>query len=110
MKRNIKRKDSWGRVVGLVIFLWFLVLTSIGNLFGQLGLGMSLFVGGIWTLARSKDVWQDYQANWKKLPKSQKSLWNEPREVYYYLNLLILIPLAIVLGLALIFLSYTALI
>lgn len=110
MARNIKRKDSWGRMVGLVIFLWFLVLTYMGSLFGQLGLGMVLFVGGIWSLARSKDVWQNYKADWKKLPKAQKNSWNEPKEIYYYVNLLIFIPLAIALGLALIFLSYTTLI
>ncbi|MDQ5944445.1 MAG: hypothetical protein QG658_513 [Patescibacteria group bacterium] len=110
MARKLKRKDDWGRLVGLVIFLWFLILTSMGNLFGQLGLGMLLFVGGIWTLARSKNVWEEYRADWKKLPKSQRTQWNEPKEVYYYINLLVLIPLSIALGLALIFLSFTALI
>ena len=110
MARTIKRKDDWGRLVGLVIFLWFLILTYLGTLFGQLGLGLLLFVGGIWTLARSKDVWETYRADWKKLPKSQKTQWNEPKELYYYINMLVLIPLSIALGLALIILSYTAII
>jgi hypothetical protein len=110
MARKIKRSDDWGRLVGLVIFLWFLALTYLGNLFGQLGLGMLLCVGGIWALARNKDVWTTYKADWKKLPKAQKTIWNEPRDLYYYINLLFLIPLAIAIGLALIFLSYTALV
>lgn len=110
MARKIKRSDDLGRLIGLVIFLWFLILTYMGNLFGQLGLGMLLFVGGIWTLARSRTTWDNYRADWKRLPKSQKTQWNEPKEIYYYINLLVLIPLAIVLGLVLIFLSYTVLI
>jgi hypothetical protein len=110
MARKIKRSDDWGRLIGLVIFLWFFALTYLGNLFGQLGLGMLLSVGGIWTLARSKEVWNSYKADWNKLPKSQKTTWNEPKDVYYYINLLVLIPMAIALGLALIFLSYTGLV
>lgn len=106
MARNIKRTDDIGRLTGLVIFIWFILLTMMGNLFGQLGLGLLLLIGGIWTLARSGQVWKQYKADWKKLPKSQKSKWNEPKDVYYYFNMVVLVPLAIALGLALIFVSY----
>ncbi len=109
MARKIKRSDDMGRMAMLIIFLWFVLLTLLGNKFGQLGLGVILLVGGIWTLARSKQVWTDYKAAWKKLPKSQRSQWNEPKDIYYYINVVVLIPLAIVLGLALIFISYLTL-
>ncbi len=109
MARTIKRTDDIGRLTALVIFIWFLLLTFMGNLFGQLGLGVLLLVGGIWTLARSKSVWAQYKADWKKLPKSQKTVWNEPKDVYYYFNVMVLVPLAIALGLALVITPYVIL-
>ncbi|MFO0955146.1 MAG: hypothetical protein U0526_01250 [Candidatus Saccharibacteria bacterium] len=106
MARKIQRTDDWGRLAALVIFVWFLLLTFMGNMFGQLGLGVLLIVGGIWTLARSKAIWTQYRADWKKLPKSQKTIWNEPKEVYYYFNMVVLVPLAIAMGLALVVTPY----
>lgn len=108
MATNIKSTtDVFGKLAILTIVLWQLALTSMGNLFGQLGLGVVLLVAGIWTLARSKDVWNSYVANWKKLPKSKRNNeWIRPRRRYYYLNVLIIVPLSIVLGIALIATAY----
>lgn len=106
MARNIKRSDDMGRLAMLVVFIWFVLLTLIGNQFGQLGLGVLLTVGGIWTLARSKQVWAEYKAAWNKLPKKQKTQWNQPKKIYYYINVIFLIPLSIAMGVALIFTSF----
>ena len=90
----------------LIVFIWLMMLTYMGNLFGQLGLGVSLVVAGIWTLARSKSIWEEYRKAWKKLPKAKKNVWNEPKESYYYLNMIIIMPMLIVNGLLLILLAY----
>ena len=100
--------DLFSKMVISIIIFWLIALTYMGNLFGQMGLGALLIVSGIWTLARSKEVWNNYVMAWKKLPKNQKSEWNRPRRRYYYINLLILVPLSIGLGIALVTLSYFA--
>lgn len=97
------------RLMMFIIFVWFLILTFLGNLFGQLGLGLTLLVGGIWALARSKETWQKYQADWKKLPVKQRNVWNTPKKSYFYFNVLFLIPFAIALGMLLIFMAYMGL-
>lgn len=101
-----KSSTNLTRLVWLIIFLWFALLTAQGNKFGQLGLGVLLLVGGILGLASSKQVWEKYKKDWKKLPAKKKSVWNEPKPSYYYFNILFLLPLAIVLGLCLILASY----
>ncbi len=106
-RRTYGTNDITG-LVAMVIIIWLATLTGIGNLFGQLGLGVILVVGGVWALARSKSVWNDYVKDWKKLPAAKKNQWNEPKAMYYYFNVVVIIPLAIVLGLSLIFLGYFA--
>lgn len=99
--------DIISKLTILTIVLWLLFLTYVGNLFGQLGLGVLLIVAGIWSLARSKDVWNVYVARWKKLPKRQReNSWTRPRRRYFYFNVLFLVPLSIGLGLALIVSAY----
>lgn len=99
--------DIISKLAILTVVVWLIFLTYIGNLFGQLGLGVLLVVAGIWTLARSKEVWNGYVASWKKLPKKQReNEWTRPRRRYYYMNVLVLVPLAITLGLALIVSAY----
>jgi len=90
-----------------IVFVWLMLLTYMGNLFGQLGLGVSLVVVGIWTLAQSRSIWDEYSKAWRKLPKSKRNRWNEPKTSYYYFNLVAITPLMIVLGLVLILLAYT---
>lgn len=89
----------------LIVFIWLLLLTYYGNLFGQLGLGMSLIVTGIWTVAQSRTIWDTYLKSWKRRPKTQRSVWNKPLKVYYYINLVVVLPLMIALGISLIYLA-----
>ena len=103
---NSKNPNHLTGLMLIIIFVWFILLTILGNIFGQLGLGVMLLVGGVWTLARSKQIWVNYQAAWKKLPARARKSWNQPRAIYYYINIFILIPLSIVLGIALIVLAY----
>ena len=108
MARLRNRKDLTAQLAWLVIVVWFAMLTLQKNTFGQLGLGILLLVGGIWGLARSRETWNSYLAEYKKLPKAKRSVWNAPRRRYYYLNVIILLPAAIALGICLIVLAYTS--
>ncbi len=89
----------------LTIFLWLLILTYFGNLFGQLGLGAGMIVTGIWTIVQSRSIWDTYVRSWKRRPKSQRSVWNKPLKIYYYFNLIFVLPLMIALGISLIYLA-----
>lgn len=106
MAKTTGTSDILIKLALLVVLVWLLMLTYSGNLFGQLGLGVLLVVTGIWTLARSKETWNKYLASWKKLPKNKRNEWLRPRRRYYYINVVILVPLAIGVGLALIASAY----
>lgn len=105
---NSKNPNHLTALMLVIIFVWFMLLTILGNVFGQMGLGVMLLVGGIWTLVRSKQIWANYKAAWKKLPQRQRKSWNQPRIIYYYFNVLVLIPLAIALGLTLLIIAYVS--
>lgn len=89
----------------LIVFVWLLALTYMGNLFGQLGLGASLIVVGVWTIAQSKQIWATYLRDWKRRPKKHRSIWNQPLRFYYYFNLIFVLPAMIALGISLIYLA-----
>lgn len=106
MARLRSRKDMTFQFAWLVIVMWFSFLLFQGNTFGQLGLGVVLLVGGIWSLARSKEIWNSYLKAYKKLPAAKRNKWNAPRRRYYYLNMVVILPASIALGLVLIVLAY----
>lgn len=106
MARSRTRKDLSLKFVWTIILVWFALLAFQDNSFGQLGLGVLLLVGGIWGLARGKETWASYVKDYKKLPAARRNQWNQPRLRYYYFNMVVLMPLAIVLGLSLILLAY----
>ncbi len=106
MARLRSNKDMTFQLSWLVIVVWFTLLLLQKNTFGQLGLGIVLLVGGIWGLARSQEIWNNYIKAYKKLPATKRNIWNAPRRRYYYLNVILILPAAIALGLVLIVLSY----
>lgn len=106
MARLRSNKDMTLQLSWLVIVVWFTLLMLQKNTFGQLGLGIVLLVGGIWALARSQEIWSAYLKSYKKLPAAKRTVWNAPRRRYYYLNVVVILPASIALGLVLIVLSY----
>lgn len=105
LSKAIRSGNVITQIALAVIFVWLLSLTYQGSMFGQLGLGSILIVVGIWTIARSQDIWATYLRDWKRLPIARRSVWNKPYRFYYYFNLLLVLPVMIALGIALIYLS-----
>ncbi|MBP9826918.1 hypothetical protein KBC99_00385 [Candidatus Saccharibacteria bacterium] len=101
-----RKSDSNTQMFGFLLVALLIILTVYGQLVAQLGLAVVLMVGSIWGLARSKQTWVAYVAHWKKLPKSKKNFWNEPQPLYYYFNVIFLLPMLFVLGMALLILAY----
>lgn len=98
--------DRFYKIIAIIIILWLALLSAQQVLFGMLGLGVMLVFGGIWVMATAKTTWENYLKAYKKLPKSKQSVWTKPSITYYYLNLVVIVPLLIVLGLSMIALSY----
>jgi thiosulfate reductase cytochrome b subunit len=67
---------------------------------GLAGLGGIMILGSLQALANKDEIWNSYKKSYKK-PKSElmKTL-NEPKLIYYQLNVYVLMPLMLVLGLA----------
>lgn len=106
MAKTTNTSDALIKLALFVVLVWLLILTYRGSIFGQLGLGVLLVVAGIWTLARSKETWNKYVASWKKVPQKKRSAWLRPRRRYYYISVVLLVPLSIGLGVALIASAY----
>lgn len=98
--------DRFYKIIAIVLILWLALLSAQQVLFGMLGLGMLLITGGIWIMATAKTTWENYLKAYKKLPKSKKSVWTKPSITYYYVNILLIVPLLIVLGVSLIACAY----
>lgn len=101
-----KRGNTLYKGVGIVFVGWFALLTYQRNLFGTLGLGALLLVAGIWMLATAQTTWNNYVRWYNHAPTNKKTEWNRPRRRYYYLNVVVVAPVLIALGIATLYLAY----
>jgi len=76
-----------------------------GQVIGIVGLGTLLIVLSLWSVFRSKKIWKDYRAKYRVRKKAEKSIWTEPRELYFYLHLFLVVPLMLGTGLVLLWLA-----
>jgi hypothetical protein len=86
--------------------MWFGYLALQGINFGLIGLGILLIICGGWWLVTAPVIWDDYLKYYKKLPKKKRTVWNEPKRVYYNLSVYLFIPASIVLGMLFIYLAW----
>lgn len=98
--------DRFYKIIIIVLILWLALLSAQQVLFGMAGLGVLLIFCGIWVMATAKTTWENYLKAYKKLPKKKQSIWTRPSITYYYLNLVVIVPLLIVLGVSLIVSAY----
>lgn len=89
-----------------VLLMWFGYLALQGSSFGLIGLGILLIICGGWWLVTAPVIWDDYLKYYKKLPKKKRTVWNEPKRVYYNLSVYLFIPASIVLGMLFIYLAW----
>ena len=108
----IRRKDNNDSLI-LQYTVWFLLLLLI--LFASIvyispdvsmaGLGTSLVIMGVLVEFNSKRIWGEYLKQAKKR-KKKLSAWQQPNEIFYKINVYLLWPLVIFMGVLSIWVAY----
>ena len=87
----------------LVFWLMFLAFTAIlyyNMVVGLTGIGCVLTMSSVIILNERKAIWANYKKSYKK-PKSQfMRSWGEPKDLYYRINVAIILPLVFLTGVA----------
>jgi len=110
MKTSIKAtKQQLVRIKLVVLILmlgigWLALDGHIIKALAAAGLLMALLGG--WLVAWAPAIWREYQVSYKKLPKAQRTMWNEPSKIYFQVNRYVIAPMLTVLGLLLIWLAF----
>jgi uncharacterized membrane protein YfcA len=82
--------------VGVVIL--FIYSSQASPRVSYLVLGLILLFGAGSTWLRREKIWKDYKKRYKK-SKGIGELLNKPRDIYYTLNVWLVLPLAFIAGL-----------
>lgn len=64
----------------------------------MVGLGTVAIIFAVLVEVNSAYIWNNYTKAYKKLPKSKRNMFNEPKELYRQLNMFVVWPLVIGLG------------
>lgn len=94
-----KYSPRFARWAFLDLILLFAVIYWFDPKVGLAGLGALLMLAAILIEANKDYIWQEYKAGFKKLKKAQRSVWNEPKDIYYQVNVYFLWPLVFLVGL-----------
>jgi hypothetical protein len=80
----------------VLLLVIFSSISHVRPILGLTGLGVVLIIGSTLVLANSKRIWQDYTKHYKKLKR--KTPWGAPLKIYYQINVYVLWPLLLILG------------
>lgn len=86
-----------GMIVLMIIIFTILAQSELSS--GLLGLGIILIALGTLIEVKSKQIWQN-SLRWQNQTKTKLPWYHRPSMVYYRLNVWVLWPVIIVLGLA----------
>ncbi len=84
----------------------FSALTYFRPVVGLTGLGSVLILAAILVEANKDTIWQNYKKQYKKSRYPVVDFFNRPTDFYYKLNVYIIWPLALTLGLLAIYAAY----
>ena len=87
----------------VVLALMFAVLAETSPVVGLAGVGTLLILMGIIVELNSRRIWADYV---KMTKKRGLSFWTRPNKVYYNINVYILWPFTIFLGVTAVWTAY----
>jgi hypothetical protein len=91
-----------GLFVGLIASFTAIGITK--PLIGLVGLGTTLLVTGVLVELNRQRIWETYRKGYKK--RKAGNMWTRPNEIYYSINVIILWPLIILLGILCLMASY----
>ena len=103
--KTVKPKPRLGAVLYALLLVVFAILTFYLPIVGLLGMGSLLLLAGIIVEMNADRIWQE-SAKWQK--KNRKSIpwWNRPTPFFYALNVYVLWPIIILMGITDFVLAY----
>jgi hypothetical protein len=92
---------------GLFIFLLavFMLLGESKPIVGLVGIGTTVVVAGALVELNRVRIWEGYRKSYRK-QKGLKGIWTEPNMLYYTINVSILWPVVILLGVLCLYAAY----
>ena len=100
------RFASWSFICLLILFV---AIWTQKPAVGLAGIGAVLVMGSMLVLANSRLIWEQYKKSYKKSKNSiAPESWSKPNSLYYRLNVYVVWPLVLVLGLVAIWAAYVA--
>jgi hypothetical protein len=84
----------------------FVILGDVKPVVGLAGIGTTLVVSAVLVELNRQRIWDTYLKTYRK-QKGLKGLWRKPSQVYYTINVAILWPFILVLGLVCLWAAYT---
>lgn len=89
----------------MLLILLFSAAVYVSPQISLAGLGTTLMILGVITELNADRIWRSYVKLVKKA--GHLSFWQRPNKIYYYLNVYILWPVVIGMGLWFVWLAYT---
>jgi hypothetical protein len=92
-----------GLFVGLIAL--FILMGEAKPLVGLVGIGTTAIVAAVLVEVNRVRIWETYRKSYRK-QKGLKGLWTEPTTTYYLINVVILWPLILLLGVLCLYAAY----
>lgn len=103
--KTTKPKLRWSAVLYAVLVVVFSLLTFYIPILGLVGTGSLLVLAGIIVEMNADRVWQE-STKWHKKNRKNVPWWNRPTPFFYALNVYVLWPLIILMGITDFVLAY----
>ncbi len=90
----------------VILLIGSVLLALYGNNIGILGVGILLLIYSVWGFISAQGIWDNYKKYYKKIPKKNQNIWNEPKEIYFVINRYIFIPFGFAVGSLLVYMYW----
>lgn len=92
-----------GLFLGLLVV--FVLLGQSKPIVGLVGIGTVLIIAAVMIEVNRQRIWDDYKKNYRK-KAGTSGLWTKPNHVYYTLNVAVLWPVILLLGVVCLYAAY----
>ncbi|MDF2460657.1 MAG: hypothetical protein K0S68_60 [Candidatus Saccharibacteria bacterium] len=96
----IKHKEHRPKFAPMIFLFLLTIFIFIGDtrpVMALVGIGTIVTIAAVLVLINRDAIWDDYRDRFKK-NKGLKGVWVEPNRVYYNINVFVLWPFVLVLG------------
>jgi ABC-type antimicrobial peptide transport system permease subunit len=103
--KTVAPKPRYGGFLYGLLILAFAVITLYAPVVGLIGVGSLLLLAGIFVEVNADRVWQE-SMKWQKKNRKNVPWWNRPTPFFYAVNIYVLWPLIILMGIFALVLAY----